>query len=713
MKSTSVYKKLTNLFACLVLASSMVAVDVQPVHALAAPSLKWSREIPAQIIESSPMPVQVNSGAQDVVFGARNGKAYVLNGEDGTDSTGWPVQTSNPIDSTASSADTNGDGKPEIFIGSGFADIECSGGALYSFEEWGGIRFAKDLPDNAPYEGAQCSDPAVHSSPAIGDINKDGEPDLTFGVLGLRAWSVSQSGNINFGWPFYWDDTIYASPALADITGDGQSEVIMPGDSSPGGQVDVRGGMVRAMTGKGQTLWQFNTNEIVRSSPSIGDITGDGDPEIVFGTGNYWARQPGGASDCSKVFALRRNGSMLWSKDIGAQTMASPTLADINGDGVLDVAIGGWKRPCTPPADSMVNDGRVWVLDGKTGNPLPGYPIASGGFLVIGQIVTADIDNDGGQDLIVPTANGVHVFSGKTGVELFKLRYGEASYQNAAFVTDLDGNGQLDIIIAGTKGDGSTGIIDRYEFGPTDGAVLGTNSMNMSRNNQRLTGSWTNVPLSDAPTGEIGKGYWMVASDGGVFPFGSAKGYGSTGNIKLTQPMVGMASSPSGQGYWLVAADGGIFPFGDAPGRGSTGNVRLTQPMVGMASSPSGQGYWLVAADGGIFPFGDARGGLGSTGNIKLRSPIVGMKKTASGNGYWLVAADGGIFPFGDAVGYGSAGNLTLTSPVVGMMRSPAGGYVMAAADGGTFTYNATSYGTLGGLPLYRPVVGISAVGAN
>ena len=56
-----------------------------------------------------------------------------------------------------------------------------------------------------------------------------------------------------------------------------------------------------------------------------------------------------------------------------------------------------------------------------------------------------------------------------------------------------------------------------------------------------------------------------------------------------------MAPTPSGKGYWLVAADGGIFTFGDARFFGSTGAMRLNQPIVGMASTPSGKGYWLVA----------------------------------------------------------------------------------------------------------------------
>jgi ribosomal protein L24E len=70
--------------------------------------------------------------------------------------------------------------------------------------------------------------------------------------------------------------------------------------------------------------------------------------------------------------------------------------------------------------------------------------------------------------------------------------------------------------------------------------------------------------------------------------------------------VVGMASTPDGRGYWLVASDGGIFTFGDAHFYGSTGATRLNRPVVGMASTPDGRGYWLVASDGGIFTFGDA-----------------------------------------------------------------------------------------------------------
>ncbi|MGO9027039.1 MAG: hypothetical protein ACLQOZ_00195 [Acidimicrobiales bacterium] len=67
-----------------------------------------------------------------------------------------------------------------------------------------------------------------------------------------------------------------------------------------------------------------------------------------------------------------------------------------------------------------------------------------------------------------------------------------------------------------------------------------------------------------------------------------------------------MAATPDGGGYWLVASDGGIFALGDAAFFGSTGSLVLNAPVVGMAPTHDGRGYWDVASDGGIFAVGDA-----------------------------------------------------------------------------------------------------------
>jgi hypothetical protein len=214
-----------------------------------------------------------------------------------------------------------------------------------------------------------------------------------------------------------------------------------------------------------------------------------------------------------------------------------------------------------------------------------------------------------------------------------------------------------------------------------------------------------------APTSSKG-GYWLVASDGGIFSFGDAGFHGSMGGHPLNRPIVGMATTPDGGGYWLVASDGGVFSFGDAGFYGSMGGKPLNKPIVGMATTHDGLGYWLVASDGGIFSFGDAAF-HGSMGGKPLNKPIVGMASTSDGLGYWLVASDAGIFNFGDAAFFGSAGGLPLRRPAVGMAPSPDGrGYWIAASDGGIFNYGSANFsGSEGSIVLNRPVVGVAAEG--
>jgi len=203
-------------------------------------------------------------------------------------------------------------------------------------------------------------------------------------------------------------------------------------------------------------------------------------------------------------------------------------------------------------------------------------------------------------------------------------------------------------------------------------------------------------------------GYWLVGRDGGIFSFGDAPFLGSTGNIHLNQPIVGMASNPAGNGYWFVASDGGVFAFGDAGFFGSTGNIHLNKPIVGMAPTQTGQGYYLVASDGGIFAFGDAKF-RGSTGAIHLNKPIVGMATTPNGRGYWLVASDGGVFSFGNGASFfGSTGGIKLAQPIVGIAPTNRNkGYWFVAADGGIFSFGDALAFTpkLGG----APVTGVTA----
>ncbi len=150
-----------------------------------------------------------------------------------------------------------------------------------------------------------------------------------------------------------------------------------------------------------------------------------------------------------------------------------------------------------------------------------------------------------------------------------------------------------------------------------------------------------------------------------------------------------------------------MFAYGDAGFFGSTGNLRLNRPVVGMAPTPSGHGYWLVASDGGIFSFGDARF-FGSTGNLRLNQPVMAMAVTPSGLGYWLIASDGGIFSFGDAVFAGSLPGAGVHEQAAAVAAGPGGGYLVATGAGHVYGFGTAAAGGPAGVGATAPTVSVA-----
>ena len=128
----------------------------------------------------------------------------------------------------------------------------------------------------------------------------------------------------------------------------------------------------------------------------------------------------------------------------------------------------------------------------------------------------------------------------------------------------------------------------------------------------------------------------------------------------LNKPIVGMAATPDGGGYWLVASDGGVFSLRRRAVLRQHRELTSTSRSWAWRRPPTGSGYWLVASDGGIFSFGDAS----STAAPEHAAQPArgGHGRDPDGHGYWLVASDGGIFAFGDASFYGSTGSIVSTS---------------------------------------------------
>ena len=138
-----------------------------------------------------------------------------------------------------------------------------------------------------------------------------------------------------------------------------------------------------------------------------------------------------------------------------------------------------------------------------------------------------------------------------------------------------------------------------------------------------------------------------------------------------------MAPTHDGGGYWLVASDGGIFSFGDAAFYGSLGATPPASPVVALATSAGGGGYWMLEAGGTVAAFGGAvtaAPGAESPAISSAHSPMTAMVSSADGLGYEVVDRAGQVFSFGDAPYFGDVASTEpgFSGSVVGIAASPA-----------------------------------------
>jgi len=222
------------------------------------------------------------------------------------------------------------------------------------------------------------------------------------------------------------------------------------------------------------------------------------------------------------------------------------------------------------------------------------------------------------------------------------------------------------------------------------------------------------------PTADRG-GYWLVASDGGIFAFGDAGFHGSIPGSglhpagsglpdSLNAPIVGMVPSTDGDGYFMVASDGGVFAFGDARFEGSCPGIGgCSGAAVAVVPDATGNGYWVVTSSGAVYTFGDAAN-HGAPG--PQSSAITSAVATSDGGGYWILDGAGQVFPFGNAVGLGSvppgsAGGLNPASAI--FATSDGGGYWVVTALGKVSNFgDAPSDGDMSGSQLNGPIIAAS-----
>ncbi len=446
-----------------------------------AVSQTWQVTLPDQggaTVFSSPNLANL-PGGPSVVVGDRAGRVYALSLASGASVPGWPYNTGGvAVDTTPSVAQAAGSPYDDVYVGLGQIGVSSPGG------------YSAITPQATQLWHVAVANQAgapVNSGLAVGDL--EGSTDVVGDSLGQWESAMNaQTGSVLAGFPWFQADSSFSTPALADLYGDGRTEIVEGGDSTAGNAYGVQyqnGGHLRVLSPTGNSgtgapagglLCQYNTDQNVMSSPAVGAFLGGNTTGIAFGTGTYY----NGASTSDDVIAVDTNCNLQWTAKLDGFTSSSPALADVMGNGQLQVVEG---------TTNQAGGGSVWVLNGATGAALWHQPTSG---MVIGSVVTADLTGGGYQDVIVPTTAGVQIFDGRSGELVTTIGQGMA-FQNSPLVTH-DPNGTIGITIAGYNGT-FTGVVTHYEVSGSSGALADEyGAWPMFHHDPQLTGNSTASP---------------------------------------------------------------------------------------------------------------------------------------------------------------------------------------------------------------------------
>ncbi|MGH9296915.1 MAG: PQQ-binding-like beta-propeller repeat protein, partial [Acidimicrobiales bacterium] len=533
---------------------------------------------------------------------------------------------------------------------------------------------------------------AVDSSPAIAYLDGPNRPPsivVGAGSLyvkdqngGVMAWSAAGKVRFRFltkktfpqfGGANDWTNSVFATPAIGDITGSGQQDVVF-------GSYDH---FIYALSPSGRLLPGFPINraDTIWSSPALVDVTHSGKDDIIEGGDSSGWKGPTGGPACFHgwVSDYRYQGGgpkLVWERCMGETIWSSPAVTTF---GTTPVVVVGTSYFPTVPTSSAENE--IFAFNATNGRAMPGWPVNAGGPTfgspAVGPLTT------GGANAVVATscarcASGPAIVTAWTqsGHRLWQQRNmtPRQPIYSSPVIANLDGTSTNDVLVGNTGGlfvlDGKTGY--RIDLSPLD------NSCNMQ-------GSPAVLPIGGGKSEFVTNCGWQGSM-------------ASTLHTYLRAYIVHTPYAGSSNPYPWPMFRANAQRTGVPDPNGAT-------HAACHAPSPLPTGYLLAGAAGSVLNFGRL-GWCGSLSRQLVPGALAGIASTPDGGGYWLALRDGAVYSFGDAKWFGDTRTSGPAPPIVGISTTADGkGYFLLAGDGSVLTFgDAKNYGNARG----KPVVAIA-----